>query len=144
MFQNYRHFKQTKACTTARHKTLLYSSLILSHVNYCITVWGYKRSRILRIKKKAIRKITLNRYNSHTEPLFKTLQTSYLLNLNVIPNYNIHGHDTRKATNILTSVTRHQFAKKCLKYSLPHIINDTPELVLEIIVTVYMGLRITL
>ena len=32
-------------------------------------------------------------------------------------------------------MTRHEFAKKCLKYNLPHIINDTPELVLEIIVT---------
>ena len=34
-------------------KTLLYNSLILSHINYCITVWGYKGSRILRIKKKS-------------------------------------------------------------------------------------------
>ena len=32
-------------------------------------------------------------------------------------------------------MTRHEFAKKCLKYNLPHIINDTPELVLEKIVT---------
>ena len=32
-------------------KTLIYNSLILSHINYCITVWGYKGSRILRIKK---------------------------------------------------------------------------------------------
>ena len=51
MFQNYRRFKQTKACTAARLKTLLYNSLILSHINYCITVWGYKGSRILRIQK---------------------------------------------------------------------------------------------
>ena len=140
-------------------KTLLYNSLILSHINYCITVWGYKGSRILRIKKKAVRKITLHRYNSHTEPLFKTLQILkiddqlklqeltffykyrhgnvpvYLLNWNIIPNYNIHSHDTRKATNIHTSMTRHEFAKKCLKYNLPHIINDTPEIVLCKIVT---------
>ena len=94
-------------------KTLLYNSLILSHINYCITVWGYKGSRIVRIQKKAVRIITLNRYNSHTEPLFKTLQILkiddrlklqelkffyksrhgnepvYLLNWNIIPNYNI-------------------------------------------------------
>ena len=31
-------------------------------------------------------------------------------------------------------MTRHEFVKKCLKYNLPHIINDTPELVLKIIV----------
>ena len=43
-------------------------------------------------------------------------------------------HDTRKATNIHTSITRHEFAKKCLKYNLPPIMNDTPELVLEKIV----------
>ena len=59
----------------------------------------------------------------------------YLLNWNIIPNYNIHSHDTHKATNIHTSMTRHEFAKKCLKYNLPHIINETPELVLETIVT---------
>ena len=32
-------------------------------------------------------------------------------------------------------MTRHEFAKKCLKYNLPHIINDTPEGVLGKIVT---------
>ena len=36
-----------------------------------------------------------------------------------------------QATHIHTTMTRHEFAKKCLKYNLPHIINDTPELVLE-------------
>ena len=44
MLQNYWRSKQTKACTTARHKTLLYNYLILSHINYCITVCGYKGS----------------------------------------------------------------------------------------------------
>ena len=33
-------------------KTLVYNSQILSHINYCITVWGYKGSRILRIQKR--------------------------------------------------------------------------------------------
>ena len=96
-------------------KKLLYNSLILSHINYCITVWGYKGNRILIIQKKAVRIITLNRYNSHTEPLFKTLEILkiddllkvhglknfykyrngilpvYLLNWNIIPNYNIQS-----------------------------------------------------
>jgi len=51
----------------------------------------------------------------------------YLLNWNVILNYNIHSHNTHKVINILehTSVTRHKFAKQCLKYNLPHI-NNTP------------------
>ena len=136
-------------------KKLLYNSLILSHINYCITVWGYKGSQILRIQKKAVQIITMSSYNSHTEPLFKTLEILkiddllkvqelkcfykymngilpvYLLNWNIIPNYNIHSHDTRKSTNIHTSMTRHELAKKGLIHNLPHTINDTPELVLD-------------
>ena len=106
----------------------------------------------------------MNRYNSHAEPLFKTLQILkiddqlklqepkkfykyrhgnllvYFLNWNVIPNYDIHAHDISKATNIHTSMTRHEFAQNCFKYNLPHIINDTPELVLEKnLLTVYEG-----
>ena len=35
--------------------------------------------------------------------------------------------------------------KSAFKYNLPHIINDTPELVLErLLLTVYVGLHITL
>ena len=64
----------------------------------------------------------------------------YLLNWNVIPNYNIHGHDTRKATNILTDLTKYEFPKKCLKYNLRHIITDTPELVKKKLLSVYVGL----
>ena len=45
---------------------------------------------------------------------------AYLLNRKVITNYNIHSLDTRKATNIPTSI--HEFAKKCLLYNLPQII----------------------
>ena len=36
-------------------------------------------------------------------------------------------------------MTRHEFAKQCLKLNSPHIINDTPELVWETIVTHSLG-----
>ena len=52
---------------------ILYNSLILSHINYCIMAWGYKGNRLIKILKKAVRIITLSGYNSHTEPLFKQL-----------------------------------------------------------------------
>ena len=42
---------------------------------------------------------------------------------------------TRKATIIHISITRHESDKKCLEYNLPHILNDTPELVWDKIVT---------
>ena len=59
-------------------KTMLYNTLILPHITYGIMVWGYQGSILNKIQKKAIRIITSNRYNSHTEPLFKQLN---MLNL---------------------------------------------------------------
>ena len=45
---------------------------------------------------------------------------------------------------IYTHMTRYEFAKKRIKYNLPHIIKDTPELVLEkFLLTVYVSLCIT-
>ena len=49
-------------------KCLLYNSLIVPHINYCITAWGFHRNRITIIQKKAIRIITASSYISHTEP----------------------------------------------------------------------------
>ena len=54
-------------------KIMLYNTLILPHINYCIMAWGYKGTRLLKIQKKAVRIITLSGYSSHSEPLFKQL-----------------------------------------------------------------------
>ena len=135
-------------------KCLLYNSLIVPHINYCITAWGFHRNRITIIQKKAIRIITASSYISHTEPLFKqlnllkvedilTLQElkfyfkynqgilpKYLQNWNFIPNSKIHNHNnTRKITTLHTFKTKHEFAKKTLKYNLPYTINNTPYIV---------------
>ena len=141
-------------------KIMLYNSLILPHINYCIMAWGYKGSRLLKIQeKKAARIITLSGYSTHSEPLFKQLNMlkiadqlrlqelkfyfkyilknlpAYLLDWEIISNANIHIHDTRTSSKIHTARSNHEFAKKCLKYNLPHIINDTPEIVVEKIYT---------
>ena len=39
-------------------KVLLYNTLTLSHINYCIMIWGYQRNRITSIQKKIMRIIT--------------------------------------------------------------------------------------
>ena len=99
-------------------KIMLYNSLILPHINYCIMAWGYKGSRLLKIQKKAARIITLSGYSTHSEPLFKQLNMlkiadqlrlqelkfyfkyihknlpAYLLDWEFISNANIHIHDT--------------------------------------------------
>jgi hypothetical protein len=54
-------------------KTTLYNSLILSHINYCLLVWGYDHTRMKKLQKRAIRTLTVSKYNAHTEPLFKSL-----------------------------------------------------------------------
>ena len=55
---------------------LMNDSLILSHLQFGITNWGFEWDRILNIQKRAFRIMTNSRYNAHTEPLFKQL---YLL-----------------------------------------------------------------
>ena len=55
-------------------KLILYNSLILPHLNYGIMTWGYKCDRINKLQKKAIRIVSLSKYNAHTEPIFKRLQ----------------------------------------------------------------------
>ena len=50
-------------------KTIIYNTLILPYLNYCILCWGFKCSRVFALQKKAIRIITCSKYNAHTEPL---------------------------------------------------------------------------
>ena len=105
---------------------------------------GIQRIILLKIQIKAVRIITLSGYSSHSEPLFKQLNMlkiadqlrlqeikfyfkyihknlpAYLLDWAFISNVNIHLHDTRTSSKIHTIRTKHEFAKKCLKYNLPH------------------------
>ena len=121
--------------------------------------WGYKGPRLIKIQKKAVRIIRLSGYSSHSEPLFKQLNMlkredklrlqelqfyfkyinknlpAYLLDWEFISNVNIHLHDTRTSSKTHTVRTKHEFAKKCLKYNLPHSINATPAIVVEKIQT---------
>ena len=56
-----------------RIQLMLYNSLLLPHINYCLTTWGYHCHRLQKLQKTAIRIITLSKYNEHTAPLFKKL-----------------------------------------------------------------------
>ena len=57
---------------------LLYNSMILPHLNYCLTAWGFNCKRILNLQKKVIRIITLSKFNAHTDPLLKSSSYSKL------------------------------------------------------------------
>ena len=68
----------------------LYSSFILPHFTYGILAWGNKTDKLLKIQKRAVRTVTLNKYNAHTEPQFKILEilkTHDLYKLNILKFY---------------------------------------------------------
>ena len=53
---------------------LMYSSLILSHLQFAITSWGFEWERLSKLQKWAIRIMTNSKYNAQTDPLFKSLK----------------------------------------------------------------------
>ena len=140
-------------------KIILYNSLILPHISYCIMTWGFQHQRIDKLMKKGIRIITLSKYNSHTAPLFKMCNIlkvkdilalkelklyyqflhnnlpHYLQNLNIVTNTSIHSHNTRSRNDIHIIGTRHNFAKRCLKYDLAITFNNTPKTVRDKLLT---------
>ena len=127
---------------------MIYNSLILSHINYGLLVWGYQSSRIFKLQKKAVRILTLAKYNSHTEPIFKSLGLlklndifflrhfkfyhnfiheklpKYFLEIPFLANQDIHSHYTRNCRRIHIYQVKHSFAKKCIRHSIPEIINN--------------------
>ncbi len=54
-------------------RVMIYNSLILSHLNYCILAWGYRCERISKVQKRIVRILSISKYNAHTEPIFKLL-----------------------------------------------------------------------
>ena len=132
-------------------KCMIYNSLILSHINYGILLWGYQCDRITKLQKKAVRKVTNSKYNAHTDPLFKSLNLlkvtdiavlyqlkfyhkyinnelpEYFQKINYFINRNVHGYGTRQNKPIYICIAKHEFSKKCIRHNLPKIINDIPE-----------------
>jgi hypothetical protein len=51
----------------------IYNSLVLSHLNYGIFLWGWQCPTVFTLQKKIIRALTNSKYNSHTSGLFKSL-----------------------------------------------------------------------
>ena len=130
---------------------MLYNALLLPHINYCLVTWGYQCKRINILQKRAIRLITLSRYNSHTAPLFKKLKLltikdmlalqelkfyyklthnelpAYFQNWQIVTNSELHRHNTRRKHDIHIVGFRHAFAKRCIRINLPRTLNATPQ-----------------
>ena len=133
---------------------MLYNSLILPYLTYCITVWGKSANthinRLFVLQKKAVRIICNKPPLTHTAPLFYdcsllTLQDLYTyctsifiykLNHHMLPppvarifplESLVHGHSTRLRENpnqIVFSQCRTVLRQRSLHYNIPVIHNN--------------------
>ena len=126
---------------------IIYKSLIMPHLNYGLLLWGVNLKDIVLLQKKAIRLVTHNTYNSHTEPIFKengllNLVDMFLLNKlkflhklfhNNLPSYfqTYWEHFTNLVVNYnlrsrVLPVPRihHVYAESLFVYQLVKILND--------------------
>ena len=53
---------------------MLYNSLLLPQLNYCILAWGHNCTKLIKLQKKALRVISISKYNAQTNPLFKNIE----------------------------------------------------------------------
>ena len=138
---------------------ILYDSMILSHLNYGILTWGFSIEPLIKLQKKAIRIVTNSKFNAHTEPLFKSLNTlkiSDIFKLNVLkfyykhckkelPHYlqsmklskrsEVHRYNTRHRNDLDIQRTNTKLADKCLRYAVQTTINNTEANILDKIAT---------
>ncbi len=137
-----------KHVVTLNVRVMIYNSLILSHINYCILAWGYRSEQIKKLKKCIVRILNISKYNAHTEPIFKTLRllkVNDILKLqelkfhykhenNLLPYYlqnllfkpNIHSYATRSQDKIHQCRPMHDYARKCVCYNYPSTVHNTP------------------
>ena len=131
----------------------LYNSLILPHLQYSILCWGFNAGRVRTLQKRAVRLITGNKYNAHTEPIFKRfglLRFDDIFNTSVLKLYYkfkkgklpcylqnlfqecgpVHTYNTRYK-NVHKLFSNRPSSEKCVRYYMPDLVKITPSLILE-------------
>jgi hypothetical protein len=132
---------------------IMYTSLILPYINYGTLIWGPScrgLSKLQKLQKYSVRTIVNAKYNAHTEPIFKSLMLLKLNDILLMQEYKfmfklenktlpvyfmtsmftrhgqVHGLNTRHATNFVIPYVRHTFARNSLRNRIPKIFNDAP------------------
>ena len=133
---------------------LLYNTLILPHLSYCLEIWGNTYRTLLEpliiLQKKLARLITFSDYQTHSAPLFNQLRildihklckfqtcmfvydlqnNRYAHNINhYITNRLSHSYPTRSALscNIPIPKVNLTICQKNFKYALPKHWNSLP------------------
>ena len=130
-------------------------SLVRTHLNYAILVWGYKCNRLVKLQKRLVRIITRSKYNAHTDPLFKRTEilkvanildlnalklnykylhgklSSYFYSFNIATQGSQHSYNTRQSDQIITGRTRAEYCDNGLRICLPCLVNTVPLHLLE-------------
>ena len=123
--------------------------LILSHIQFGITCWGFEWGRLAKLQKKAVRIITNSKYNAHTELLFKDLHLLkitdifdvqcmkfwYKFSNNTLPKYfrsmfqynsSLYETETRNHDRMHVFPTRTFGARNVLRHRLPELVYQFP------------------
>ena len=137
---------------------LMYDSLILSHLQFGITNWGFEWERISKLQKRALRIMTNSRYNAHTEPLLKKLTLLKVKDIfdvqclkfwykfvnNKLPkyfrdmfkfNHELHDIVTRNHDCLHLYPTRTSGARNVLRHHIPELLNKFPQYLIDRIKT---------
>ena len=135
---------------------MLYNTLILPHLQYAILCWGYKTSRLFKLQKRAMRTITLSKYNAHTEPIFKKLnmlKINEMYNISLLKfyfkfinkclpkyfmnilHYHEHPYSTRTRDDPIHPRTNTNSARKSVRNHLPNFLKNMPQAITDKITT---------
>ena len=131
------------------------NSLIISHINYFILLWGSENNRVSKLQKRAVRIIRKESRLSHTDTILKEMNLLkindiYRLQLlkcyfkyehNSLPKYfdvfnlrlnsEIHARNTRNQHKLGMHFVKHNFVKACVRYQLPKTVNSMPRSITE-------------
>ena len=129
---------------------LLYNTLVVSHFNYCLLIWGSKivnNHSLHKLQKKALRIIWNSDYVAHSEPICKALSLLKVTDMynialwkfyfklmnNTLPNYFdimkpelpriCNYHEIRRPTFHLPAI-KHEFAEALVKVQLTRLLNE--------------------
>jgi len=129
----------------------IYNSLVLSHLNYGLLLWGCKCKNVFVLQKKAIRAVANSKFNCHTSPLFKRFKLLRFPDLCKLQEYKlchnrqnnklpeffnellplslnfIHPYHTRQAGSLRIPQFSHEFARYSIKYRYINTSNNMPD-----------------
>ena len=133
---------------------LMYDSLVLSHLRFGISCWGFECDRIFKLQKRALRILTDSKYNAHTEPLFKELKLLKVKDIfnvqclkfwykfvnGMLPDYfrqmftfnrDIYDIQTRRHDRLHLFPSRTSSGRNVMRHRIPELLYDFPPLLIE-------------